>query len=379
MTQGNSIGTTINGKVIAPTQIQYDTLQGKILNAKGSGFKGIDAGAETAETRDIFILPNIDREFLSKTYRGDRTGENWEFDTGKTDSNDIFLIDSKVDIMKVAQFADCIWYNPDWQGDPLIDTRGMDKYKDYAFGSDYNSFEMAYYRGWERIAPTPSQFGLIDLSKINLNAIQGMSDDDFIRTYKFSITVFSGSTTTLARQYSHLTLTGTSAINGTGNASANTLIGNSADNILSGLKSNDTIIGGDGADIIIGGAGGDNLNGGAGKDTFKLALADSRLANYDKITNFAIGTDRLDGPTAVTAANLRELGTVTALTQKGISAVLTTATFVRKGAATFSFVDGGATRTFLALNNDTAGFQAASDAIVEISGYSGTLTSLAII
>jgi len=190
MTQRNSVGTTINGKAIGPTQIQYDTLQGKIRNVKGSGFKGIDAGAETAETRDIFILPNIGREFLSKTYQGDNTGESWYFDTGETDSNDIFLIDSKVDIKKVAQFANCIWYNPDWQGDPLIDTRRMDKYKDYNFGSDYNSFEMAYYDGWERVAPTPSQFGIIDLSKINLNAIQEMSDDEFIKTYKSSITAY---------------------------------------------------------------------------------------------------------------------------------------------------------------------------------------------
>ena len=184
----NSKVTTENGKVIGPTQTQYDTLQGKIPNVKG--FKGIDKGSETTETRDIFILPNIDREFLSKTYTGDRTGESWYFNTGETDSNDIFLIDSKVDIKKVAQFANCIWYNPNWQGDPLIDTRRMVEYDNYPFSEGDNSFEMAYYSDWERPAPTLSQFGTIDLSKIDLGKIQGMSDDEFIETYKSYITAY---------------------------------------------------------------------------------------------------------------------------------------------------------------------------------------------
>ena len=184
----NSTVTTENGKVIGPTQTQYDTLQGKIPNVKG--FKGIDKGSETTETRDIFILPNIDREFLSKTYTGDHTGESWYFNTGETDSNDIFLIDSKVDIKKVAQFANCIWYNPNWQGDPLIDTRRMVEYDNYPFSEGDNSFEMAYYSDWERPAPTLSQFGTIDLSKIDLGKIQGMSDDEFIETYKSYITAY---------------------------------------------------------------------------------------------------------------------------------------------------------------------------------------------
>ena len=181
-----------HGKVFGPNQTQYNTLQGKATNDKK--FKGIDAGSETTNTRDIFILPNISREFLSKTYRvGDGTGNSWEFNTGETDSNDIFLIDSKVDIKKVAQFADCIWYDPTWQGVPLVDTRRMVEYEDYKFGEDKNSFEMAYYYGGfygDRPAPTPSQFGTIDLSTIDLDTIQGMSDDEFIKTYKAYITAY---------------------------------------------------------------------------------------------------------------------------------------------------------------------------------------------
>ena len=115
-----------------------------------------------------------------------------------------------------------------------------------------------------------------------------------------------------------------------------------------------------------------------------MALADSLLgtsgtSGYDKITDFAIGTDRLDGPTSVTAANLAELGRVNTLDQAGISAVLTTATFLANRAATFSYGTGVNARTFVALNNGTAGFSSTTDAIIDITGYSGSPTNLAIV
>lgn len=58
------------------------------------------------------------------------------------------------------------------------------------------------------------------------------------------------------------------AINGTGNALANTMTGNTFDNVLVGLGGRDTMNGGNGNDKLIGGAGADSLNGGAGSDTF---------------------------------------------------------------------------------------------------------------
>lgn len=63
-----------------------------------------------------------------------------------------------------------------------------------------------------------------------------------------------------------LTLTGVDAINGTGNALANTISGNAASNTLSGLNGADTLHGGDGGDTLNGGAGNDVLNGGSGAD-----------------------------------------------------------------------------------------------------------------
>ena len=116
----------------------------------------------------------------------------WSFDTGFADSNDYFLIDSKVDITKVAQFANCIWYDEAWQGDPLIDTRNDPKYETYPFSKSDN-FEMAFYADWNRPAPQPSQFGTIDLSAIDLDLIQGMSDDAFLKKYAYKIDAFDSS------------------------------------------------------------------------------------------------------------------------------------------------------------------------------------------
>ena len=55
----------------------------------------------------------------------------------------------------------------------------------------------------------------------------------------------------------NLTLTGTAAINATGNALDNVLIGNSGANVLTGLDGNDTLNGGGGADHLFGGTGND--------------------------------------------------------------------------------------------------------------------------
>ncbi len=69
--------------------------------------------------------------------------------------------------------------------------------------------------------------------------------------------VISTITYTLSDQIENLTLTGSSNINGTGNAANNVLTGNSGKNTLTGGDGDDTLDGGSAADVMIGGAGND--------------------------------------------------------------------------------------------------------------------------
>lgn len=148
----------------------------------------------------------------------------------------------------------------------------------------------------------------------------------------------------------------------TGNASVNTLIGNSGNN------------------RITGGGGGDTLTGQIGADTFAYgANGESLLASFDKITDFEIGTDSIDAARTSGALGASK-GTVSALTAAGISAVLTNTTFsAATNAAWFTFGSGATQRTFLALNNGTRGFSASTDAIIEMTGFSGSMNNLTVI
>ena len=98
-------------------------------------------------------------------------------------------------------------------------------------------------------------------------------------------TLTAAVTTTLAANVENLTLTGAAAINGTGNAGNNVITGNTANNLLNGSGGNDT---------LNGGAGLDTLTGGAGNDVFLFQFSQSTVANPDRITDFAINSDKID-------------------------------------------------------------------------------------
>ncbi len=96
-------------------------------------------------------------------------------------------------------------------------------------------------------------------------------------------TVQSSVTWTLGNNLENLTLTGTTAINGTGNSLANVLIGNAGNNVLDG---------GAGNDDLWGGAGSDTLKGGLGNDIYRLKRGDGADIIQDQDST-AGNTDQL--------------------------------------------------------------------------------------
>jgi hypothetical protein len=159
----------------------------------------------------------------------------------------------------------------------------------------------------------------------------------------------------------NLTLTGAAAINGTGNDGNNVITGNGANNILNG---------GAGNDILTGGLGKDTLIGGLGVDRFDYrTLTHSVLSIFDVITGFNAnaGNDLflVSSPRSV----FSNAGSVATLNTTGIAGRLTPAVFAANSAAQFTF----GTRTFVAINDATAGFSATTDAIIEVTGLTGTL------
>ena len=139
--------------------------------------------------------------------------------------------------------------------------------------------------------------------------------------------VISSVSRTLGNYQENLTLSGTAAINGTGNTLANTLTGNSAANVLDGGAGNDILSGGAGNDRLVGGAGKDVLTGGAGNDIFDFhALSETGLTSsaWDVINDFQRGSDKIDLATldANTAAAGNQafhaiIGSTTAFTAAG--------------------------------------------------------------
>ncbi len=116
--------------------------------------------------------------------------------------------------------------------------------------------------------------------------------------------VFSNRTYTLSTYLENLTLTGTAAINGTGNAFNNVIIGNSGANTLNGGSGNDTLDGGTGADSLIGGSGndtfvldntGDKISeaSGGGTDTVQVNRSYTLGANLENLT--LTGSSNING------------------------------------------------------------------------------------
>jgi Ca2+-binding RTX toxin-like protein len=194
-------------------------------------------------------------------------------------------------------------------------------------------------------------------------------------------TLTAAVTTTLAANVENLTLTGAAAINGTGNAGNNVITGNTANNLLNGGGGNDT---------LNGGAGIDTLTGGAGNDVFLFQFSQSTVANPDRITDFAIGSDKIDllsatgGVLPAPAAFSRAANSAAATLTNVVNAVFTDANgslagnqaLGINGAALVQVTTTGIAGNYIIVNDNVAGFQSANDLLVNVTGITGTLPAL---
>jgi hypothetical protein len=179
----------------------------------------------------------------------------------------------------------------------------------------------------------------------------------------------------------NLTLTGAAAINGTGNAGNNVITGNTANNLLNG---------GGGNNILNGGAGLDTLTGGAGNDVFLFQFSQSTVANPDRITDFAIGSDKIDllsaagGGLPAPAAFSRAANSAATTLTNVVNAVFTDANGSLAGnqalginsAALVQVTTAGIAGNYIIVNDNVAGFQSANDLLVNVTGITGTLPAL---
>jgi Ca2+-binding RTX toxin-like protein len=163
-------------------------------------------------------------------------------------------------------------------------------------------------------------------------------------------------TWTLGSNLERLTLTGTSAINGTGNTLANSITGNSAANSLSGGAGNDTLSGGSGNDRLDGGAGNDSLVGGTGNDSYVVDVVGDRIS---ETSTMAGEVDSVSSSVSWTLGNHLERLTLTGT--NAINGTGNTLANTLTGNTGNNSLDGGA-------GNDTLNGGAGNDALTGGTG-----------
>jgi len=124
--------------------------------------------------------------------------------------------------------------------------------------------------------------------------------------------VRSFATWTLAAGIENLTLFDGAMIDGSGNATQNTIIGNSSDNVLFGDAGDDTIIGNAGNDTLDGGTGADKMTGGTGDDVY--VVDNSKDTVTEKLNE---GSDAIE--TMLTSISIAKLSAIENLTYTGLS------------------------------------------------------------
>ncbi|MFZ2452164.1 MAG: calcium-binding protein [Methylovulum miyakonense] len=221
--------------------------------------------------------------------------------------------------------------------DTLIGGNGNDTYTvDNASDSVDETTGVSTGSGGDNEAATTS----IDAAKDTVNASVSfaISNDEFIE---------------------NLTLTGSGAINATGNSSANILTGNSGNNVLDGAEGNDQ---------LFGGLGKDTMTGGDGADVFLYGLVtESGSINFDVITDFSQG-----GADKINVSGI-DANTGTANDQAFAGITFVSGVPVAVSAVnTLNYYFSGANAFVI---GDTNGDTSTIEFKIQLTGFSGTLDS----
>ena len=189
------------GAVITVSQSQYDMVRGKSSNPQPIVIGSATGGRETAEG-DIYIIPLVSNNYYWDG--SDRSGDwgNFIFWLGGIDRADTILIDYPLgdlsndqldhlwDVSKIFEGGHCIWIDGYYIGDPLV-SNGDDYATLFSNGHTYygnhpKSIELGRI---DSLNPAldprieSSQFGLIDLSQLDLDTINDLSASQFTSTY----------------------------------------------------------------------------------------------------------------------------------------------------------------------------------------------------
>ena len=290
-----------------------------------------------------------------------------------SENNDVILGDAKANTLNGGGGNDTI--SGGGGDDLLLGSSGSDVYRGGA-GADTLSYEalaggVTLVRGGTIIKADGSVDTIADFSVETIVGTKGA-----VNTIDGSTGVTAALNVNLATQ--NLTITGLPFV-GTAALTVKNFTdvkGSENADIITGDLGTNRLIGNGGNDILTGLGGKDILTGGAGADTFVFGYGDSLLSGFDQITDLAIGVDAIDG-WAATA--VKGVGRATSLNANDLGRLLFGNNFLANGAAAFVVGSTGGDRTFLALNDSQLGFQAGKDLIVEITGYTGSLSNLAIV
>jgi len=106
----------------------------------------------------------------------------------------------------------------------------------------------------------------------------------------------------------------------------------------------------------------------------------SSIPTFDRLIGYQIGLDQIDAPRAIAVGNVKDVGTLQTLSTLHLGQLLNSKDFLSNSAAVFRYADSeSGQRTFLALNDNITGFDSKRDAIIEITGFTGSLGSLSIV